>query len=87
MGQAEGCPGSGRLAVSFMRPRGRQGSACVAAQSGKTSVPKELNYGQDQGRDSNMSDNNRVQVLKVGLAIPSTKLRWQHGIVVLSMGP
>lgn len=62
-------------------------SAGPLAQSSKTSVLKELNHGQDQGRDSNVSENNKIQVLKVGHGILSTKLKWQHGTVVVSVGP
>lgn len=86
--RAEGRSGGGRLAVSVRRSRGRQGPDREGgSQSSKTLVLKELNLGQDQGRDSNASENNKVQVPKVGHGIPSAKLRQQHGTVVMSVGP
>lgn len=72
---ASGGPGASRALIAG------------SARLGKTSILTELNHGQDQGRDSNASENNKVQVLKVGHGIPSTKLGRQHGTVVMSVGP
>lgn len=60
---------------------------CGSSQYGKTLVLKELSYGQNQGKESNVSESRKVQVLKVGHGILRMKLRWQHGIMVMSIGP
>lgn len=77
VGWAEGNPGGGGLVVIFRDP-GAGGASAVR----HLSVLKELNEGQDQGTDSNVSEN-KVQVLKVGHGIP----RQPHVIGVMSLGP